>query len=314
MDCERRVRWAPVPGACVYRWLPTRHVLAQTVRRPYLRGWIADFWHRLLRIGFFHGTVDAVGQPAARYTGCVSENGFYRFGRLAGVKFRKAKWMWQSATGSEADAIRAEYGVGRDMAAVILEQTPSGADEEVQALLDRTGQELAASVRNRLHRFQITSVEEDHPTAFALPGGFIFVARSLVELCDKDRNEIAFVLAHEMAHVIRRHAIDRLLTQKVMSAASLASPGRGALTSWIRKVGFQWLERAYSQDQEFEADELGMLLMRAAGFDSTGGIRLLERLGGLDQTPDPLGLGPYLSTHPSVEERVLKLRRLTIKN
>ena len=95
------------------------------------------------------------GRPAARYTGCVSENGFYRFGRLAGVKFRKAKWMWQSATGSEADAIRAEYGVGRDMAAVILERTPSGADEEVQALLDRIGQELAAAVRNKLHRFQM---------------------------------------------------------------------------------------------------------------------------------------------------------------
>ncbi len=243
----------------------------------------------------------------------MSESSFYKLGKLAGVKFRKAKWMWQAATGSETDAIRAEYRVGRDIAAVILGQTPSGADKEVQALLDGIGQELAAAVRNKVHRFQMISVEEAHPIAFALPGGFIFVARSLVELCDKARNEVAFVLAHEMAHVIRRHAIDRLLRQKVISATSLVSPGRVALTSWIRQVGFQWLERAYSQDQEFEADELGVLLMRAACFDPAGGIRLLERLGGLDRTPDPLELGPYLSTHPSVEERVLKLRRLAIK-
>ena len=252
-------------------------------------------------------------QKSRRHDCFVSESSFYKLGKLAGVKFRKAKWMWQAATGSETDAIRAEYRVGRDIAAVILEQTPSGADEEVQALLDGIGQELAAAVRNKVHRFQMISVEEAHPIAFALPGGFIFVARSLVELCDKARNEVAFVLAHEMAHVIRRHAIDRLLRQKVISATSLVSPGRVALTSWIRQVGFQWLERAYSQDQEFEADELGVLLMRAACFDPAGGIRLLERLGGLDRTPDPLELGPYLSTHPSVEERVLKLRRLAIK-
>ena len=240
----------------------------------------------------------------------MAESGFYRFGRKAGVRFRKAKWLWESAVGGEDDAIRAEQGVGRDMAAVILEQKPRTADEEVQAFLDEIRQALAAVVRNELHRFHVASIEEDHPTAFALPGGFIFVARSLVDLCELNRDEMAFVLAHEMAHVIRRHAIDRVLREKVVSAASLASPGRGALTSWIRKVGFQWLERAYSRDQEFEADELGMLLMRAAGFDLVGATRLLQRLDGLDRTPDHLGLGPYLSTHPSVDDRVLKLRQL----
>ena len=244
----------------------------------------------------------------------MAESGFYRFGRRAGVRFRKAKWLWESAAGSEEAAIRAEQGVGRDMAAVILEQKPRSADGEVQALLDEIQQELAGAVRNELHRFQVTAVEEDHPTAFALPGGFIFVARSLADLCEQDRDEMAFVLAHEMAHVIRRHAIDRLLREKAVSVASLASPGRGALASWIRKVGFQWLERAYSRDQEFEADELGMLLMRAGGFDPAGAIRLLQRLNGLDRTPNPLGLGPYLSTHPPIDDRVTKLRHLAARS
>ena len=243
----------------------------------------------------------------------MAESSFYRFGRKAGVRFRKVKWLWESAAGSEDDAIRAEQGVGRDMAAVFLEQQPRTPDEELQAFLDGIRRELAAAVRNELHRFHVTSVEDDHPTAFALPGGFIFVARSLVELCEQDREELAFVLAHEMAHVIRRHAIDRLLREKAVSVASLAAPGRGALTSWIRKVGFQWLERAYSRDQEFEADELGMLLMQAAGFDPAGAVRLLQRLNGLDRTPDPLGLGPYLSTHPPVDDRVLKLRHLATR-
>jgi len=234
---------------------------------------------------------------------------------MVGGTVRKAKWMWESLAGSEADAIRAEYAVGRDMAAVIREQTPCDTDLEVQAFLDAIGQQLARSVRNRLRRFRVTAVAEDHPTAFALPGGFIFVARSLVELCDKDRDEIAFVLAHEMAHVIRRHAINRLLRQTALSAASLASPGRGWLAPWIRKVGLQWLESAHSREHEFEADALGGLLMRAAGFDAIGSIRLLERLRGLDQTSDHSGLGAYFHTHPAVEDRILNLRRrLTTKD
>ena len=257
----------------------------------------------------------ARGSPWRRDTLiAVADSGFYRFGRMAGGKFRKAKWMWESVAGSEADAIRAEYGVGRDMAAAIQEQAPCDTDPEVQAFLGGIEQQLAQSVRNKLHRFRVTAVAEEHPTAFALPGGFIFVARSLVDLCDNNRDEMAFVLAHEMAHVIRRHAINRLLTQTALSAASLAAPGRGALAPWIRKVGLQWLERAYSREHEFEADALGALLMRAAGFDPAGAIRLLQRLGELDQTPDHLGLGPYLSTHPAVEDRIRHLRqRLAMK-
>jgi predicted Zn-dependent protease len=196
------------------------------------------------------------------------------------------------------------------MAAVVLEETPRDSDPATQAILDEIGGKLAAVVRTRLHRFQMTAIEADRPTAFALPGGFIFIARSLVHLCNRNRDDIAFVLAHEMAHVIRRHAIERLLQRKVVNALTLASPTGGTVTSWIRKIGLQGLERAYSQDEEFEADELGVLLMRAAGFDPAGAIRMLQCLGELDRSPDPLGLNRYLSTHPPIEERVNRLRRL----
>jgi predicted Zn-dependent protease len=238
----------------------------------------------------------------------VPGNTFYRLGQIAGVQLRKAKWIWQSVAGSEADAIQAEYSVGRDMAAAVLEETLRDSQPTTRALLDDVAGKLTPVVRNRLHRFQMTAINPDQPSAFALPGGFIFVAESLVQLCNRSRDEVAFVLAHEMAHVIRRHAIDRLLQQKVLSALALASPGRGALAAWIRQIGVQGLARAYSQDQEFEADELGLLLMRAAGFDPAGAIRLLRRLETLEAAPGPLD--PYVSTHPRVEDRVSRLHRL----
>jgi predicted Zn-dependent protease len=238
---------------------------------------------------------------------------FYKLGQIAGVQVRKARWMWQSAAGNEAESIRAEHAVGRDMAAVVLEDNPRDSDPANQALLDEIAGKLAAVVRNRLHRFQMTAIETDRPTAFALPGGFIFIARSLMQLCNRNKDDIAFVLAHEMAHVIRRHAIERLLQQKAVSAVALVSPARGALASWIRNAGLQGLERAYSQDEEFEADELAVLLMRASGFDTAGAIRMLQCLGELDRSHDPLGLNRYLSTHPPLEERVIRLRRLASK-
>ena len=253
--------------------------------------------------------MDDVHRPRHVTLVVMARGGFYKFGRAAGIQFRKARWMWESMTGSEAAAIRAEYGVGRSMAAAIHEQGRCNQDAGVHEFLDGIGQTLAQSVRNELHRFEVKAVAENHPTAFALPGGFIFVAPSLVELCGEDRDELAFVIAHEMAHVIRRHAITRLLSQKALSAASLASPGARALGPWIRKVGLQWLERAYSRQQEFEADELGVLLMRAAGFDPAAATRALQRFASLDQPSDHFGLGPYLSTHPAIDDRILNLRR-----
>ena len=237
----------------------------------------------------------------------MAKSRFYEFGRLAGVKYRKAKWIWESVAGDEDQAIRTEHGVGKNMAAAVLDQTSRDDDPQIRSLLDDVRVRLADRVGNRVHRFDVTATLEDQPTAFALPGGFIFVTRSLVELCDHDQDEVAFVIAHEMAHVIRRHAISRLLGQTAMSAAALASPGRGALAPWIRKVGVRSLERAYSREQEFEADELGGLLMRAADFDPAGSVRALRRFEGLEKASDASGLGAYLSTHPQVTDRVTRL-------
>ena len=219
--------------------------------------------------------------------------------------------MWDSIAGAEDDAIRAQQGLGREMAAAIREQAPGPVDPAVQGLLDELGAALADRVRNPVHRFEVTAAAGDHPTAYALPGGYIFVAPALVEMTGSDRNELAFAIAHEMAHVIRGHSIDRIKlewSQKALSAVSVATPAGRTVAPWLRRVGVQWLERAYSREQEFEADELGARLMRAAGFDPRGCIRMLERFRRMEHTSDPMGLAAYLSTHPPVDDRIHHLR------
>lgn len=235
----------------------------------------------------------------------------YLIGRLAGRQARKAKWYWDSLAGSEDDAIRAQQGLGREMAAAVREQHPAPVDPAVQGLLDELTANLAARVRNPVHRFEVAAVAGDQPNAFALPGGYIFVTPALVELAGRNRDALAFVIGHEMAHVIRGHAIERIRFewgQKALSAVSVATPAGRAVGPWLRRRGFEWLEKAYSREREFEADELGARLMRAAGFDPNGSVRMLACFSRRERESDPLGLAAYLSTHPPAADRIRHLR------
>jgi predicted Zn-dependent protease len=233
---------------------------------------------------------------------------FYNLGRKFGPKVRKARWMWESLAGTEADAVRLEHEVGLDLAYEARIQLPMDSDPRTTQILARTGQRLSGCVANRLRTFHFDAFLGGQPNAFALPGGFIFVSRPILELCQWDPNQIAFILAHEMAHVIRRHAIERIVTSSAVSMAARAAPVSGALGAWLHNVGVQFLETAYSRDQELEADNLGVRLVMAAGYAPEASTELLARLAELHEAVDPAVLGDYFSTHPSAEVRIQAIR------
>jgi predicted Zn-dependent protease len=238
---------------------------------------------------------------------------FYNLGRKVGPKVRKARWMWQSVAGSEADAIAVEQEVGRDLAGEIRRQLSCGQSPETNRTLAEVGQRLAACVVNKARRFNFETVEGPEPNAFALPGGFVFVSRSLVELCRHDPNEVAFVLGHEMGHVIRGHAMSRIVSNSAIAAASRAAPIRGLLAGWFHRVGVQFLESAYSQDLESEADRFGVHLVAAAGYDPRASVRLLSRLAKLNSPGHQFDLGGYFSSHPPFDVRVNSISHLLCK-
>ncbi|MFH1719558.1 MAG: M48 family metallopeptidase [Planctomycetota bacterium] len=177
-------------------------------------------------------------------------------------------------------------------------------------MLNRIGRRLTACVANKSRRFSFEAVQGDKPNAFALPGGFIFITRSLLELCRHNQDEVAFILGHEMAHVIRGHAMNRIVSNSAIAAASRAAPIRGLLSGWLRKVGVQFLESAYSQDMEFEADELGMRLAAAAGYDPRACVQLFGRLAKPDATAGYFDLSAYFSSHPPFNVRINNINDL----
>lgn len=229
---------------------------------------------------------------------------FYNLGRKVGPKVRKVRWFWQSIAGTEADAIKVEHEVGLDLARQVRSQLKIDRQPQADQILNETSRRLTACVVNKSRKFNFETIKGAEPNAFALPGGFIFVTHSLLELCQYNQNEVAFILAHEMAHVIRGHAMSRIISNSAIATASRAAPIRGVLSGWLRKVGVQFLESAYSQDTESEADKLGVRLVAAAGYDPQGCVRLLSRLAKLSQRKGQFDLGGYFSSHPPFDDRI----------
>jgi predicted Zn-dependent protease len=219
--------------------------------------------------------------------------------------------MYDGLAGNEDEALRAEAGLGGALAAELRTTTQPANDPVLTSLVDDLCRRLAACVRDRRRSFHCEVIQAEVPNAMALPGGFVFVSNSLAELCERRPNELAFVIGHEMGHIVRGHAWDRMLNDAVLRMASSVGGRARILGNWLRQNGRTVLESAHSREREFEADEFGFHLAVAARFVPEGGLALLQRIERLER--DPGVLGQYFSTHPPASERMVKLRIISKK-
>ena len=218
---------------------------------------------------------------------------------------RKAQWSWQTVAGSEEDRLRAERDMGSALAIELRQKLGLEVPPEDAALATRLCGELTRRVRDQRLAFRVEIVNLPEPSALALPGGFIFLGASLLDFCHRYEDELAFVIGHEMAHVIRGHAADRLFEESAFRVVSGLMRRAGPLGALVKEAGFRVLDSAYSQEQEFDADELGSRLAEAAGHHPLAAVRLFERL----QTTEAglSALGQYFSSHPTPAERIRHL-------
>jgi predicted Zn-dependent protease len=212
--------------------------------------------------------------------------------------FRQAKWMWSWFAGTEAEAIQAEYEYGRECARQFAAQFPGKAPREKQEAVSAVGSRLADAVKDRRREFHFSLVRASVSNAYALPGGFVFITEPLVDLCAQDPDELAFLLGHEMGHVLCRHAKSQLTARTFLNAVTARLSGAGLMLR-------QLLNQGYSRELEMEADREGARLAAAAGFDPRAAARALQRLA--RGAGGNAGLAEYFSSHPPLAERVRKL-------
>lgn len=142
--------------------------------------------------------------------------------------------------------------------------------------------------------------------AFALPGGQVFITTALITQFETE-DELAGVLGHEIGHVVARHGAERIakqeLTQGLTGAAVIASGDYN--TAQAAEMIASLVNMSYGRDQELESDDLGVRFMLQAGYDPEALIsvmEILEKASGGQRQPE------FLSTHPSPENRVQKIR------
>ena len=223
----------------------------------------------------------------------------YWLGFQARKPYRQAKWMWTSFSGTEEESIKAEKEYGRECAQEFIKQFPGAVASRDQELVSTIGARLGGIIADSRREFRFALVSSPMANAFALPGGFIFITNSLLELCDRNIDEIAFFLSHEMGHVVHGHAKEQLTASTLLNAVTARLSGVGGM---LREV----LNKGYSRSLELEADREAANIVGKAGFDSSASVRALERLTKV--SPDNSGLKEYFSSHPPLAERIEALR------
>src|SRR5260221_5016736 len=142
---------------------------------------------------------------------------FETIGFRLGQKAAQAKNAFDLIGGTEEDSLNAEIRLGRDLAAALLKRIPLVEENETTRFAAQIGSWLGANVKEKKIPFSVRITAEREPNALALPGGAVFVSWPVFELCRGERDEIAFVVAHEMAHIVRRHTLDRILKDAAVS-------------------------------------------------------------------------------------------------
>jgi predicted Zn-dependent protease len=179
------------------------------------------------------------------------------------------------------------------------------ADPRVQGYVRGVGLRVSA-LSDRAMPYDFAVLNSTTPNAFALPGGPIYITKGLLKAMQNER-ELAAVLAHEVGHIAAKHSVNGL--QRRMGAAILievvaeAAGSQGATAGKIAEIVLNLKELQYSREDEYQADEAGIVYMTRAGYNPYGMVEMLTTLQGLSQT-EPGRLAEMFSTHPLTSRRV----------
>ncbi len=202
-----------------------------------------------------------------------------------------------------------EVEMGRRIAKQVVKELALVDDDAMQQRVKTIGGRIVSVCDRKDLVYTFSVVKDKEVNAFSLPGGYVFINEGLIKKTAND-DELAGVIAHEIAHVAARHAVKRYETGWGLQLAQLATLATQS-PEVVRGVSVagQAAQLAYARDEELEADQLAVKYLKAAGFDPKGMLTFLNKLHDLDQDKSqylPRGIvrPQYALTHPFVPERV----------
>lgn len=198
-----------------------------------------------------------------------------------------------------------EIALGRRLAMEVEQQTKMVEDPLVTEYVNRVGQNVVLHSDAKIP-FTIKVIDSDEVNAFALPGGFFFVNKGLLLAADNEA-ELAGVMAHEIAHVAARHAMENQGKGALINYAAIAGIiFGGPIVSGVLQNGGGILAGLaglkFTRGAEMEADSLGVQYLYASGYDPTAMSTMFEKLA--SQSKKKAGTFTKLfSTHPQSLDR-----------
>ncbi|HEU4995971.1 MAG TPA: M48 family metallopeptidase [Gemmatimonadaceae bacterium] len=200
-----------------------------------------------------------------------------------------------------------EVQMGQEYSAQINAQLPIVQDAEINRYVNVLGDSIANLADPRGLDYQFRIVNASEVNAFAVPGGFIYVNRGLIDRT-QNLSQLAGVLGHEIGHVVRRHSVKQMEKAQganlgvVLGCTLLNVCGSGAAQAAIN-VGGSALFAKFSRDDEREADQEGIKNVIRAGISPQGIPQMFQILLN-ERQRNPDAVEGWFSTHPGEEDRI----------
>jgi predicted Zn-dependent protease len=200
-----------------------------------------------------------------------------------------------------------EVELGANSAAQVSAQLPLIRDATVENYVTTLGNQLAKVTDDRNLTWHFTVVDSKEVNAFALPGGWIYVNRGLIERAT-NMSELAGVIGHEIGHVTKRHSVQQMQQAEganvgVSLLCTLTKVCESGVSQAAINVGGSALFAKFSRTDEAEADAEGVKTTIKAGI-SPNGIPEMFRLLLSERQTNPGALDAFFASHPLEEDRI----------
>ncbi len=199
--------------------------------------------------------------------------------------------------------VEEEKEVGREVAAQMVAYYKLYKNDVLSRYVNLVGATVAAQADRQDIPYHFAVLDSADINAFSAPGGYVFVTRGAVALCE-DESELAGVLAHEVGHVAGKHVLHIVERDKAlrsgMDEASAHMPGSNYLKNLSKNILKKVIDQGLAPGDEFDADARGVKYAHAAGYPADGLARFLMRL---DQATNQGANSFWTRTHPSVKDR-----------
>jgi Zn-dependent protease with chaperone function len=204
-----------------------------------------------------------------------------------------------------------EVQMGQEYSQQINAQLPIVSDPEVNRYVNLLGDQIASHTSRADLDWHFYVVDSKEVNAFAVPGGYVYVNRGLIERTSS-MDELAGVLGHEIGHVVLRHSIKQMEQQQgaqvgVTLACVLTGICNNQAAGALINVGGTAVFARFSRQDETEADQQGVINTIRAGISPQGMPTMFEKLL-QERKTQPSAVAGWFATHPLEEDRIAAVR------